>query len=66
MGCFNLAVKGLYAGSIYFGAIFFLDSAFPGNLAATAFSIPGIAIIMLLLIFEMFFDFAKPPGAGGS
>jgi len=64
MGYFNLAVKGLYAGLIYFIAIFLLDGALPGELVSTAFSVPAIILVFLLMIFEFFIDYGKAPGAG--
>jgi len=49
---------------IYFIAIFLLDGVLPGELVSTAFSVPAIILIFLLLIFEFFIDYGKAPGAG--
>ena len=62
MGLFGLAVKGLYAALIYMSVVFGLSLAFPGVLTDMAFSDLALVLTGLLLIFEFWFDFSKPPG----
>ena len=62
MGFFGLAVKGLWCGAIYLAIAFMMAGIFPNNLLTEfAFQPVGIFATIMVFIFEIVFDFIKPP-----